>query len=63
MFQPEHMRSARAAMLQAAIAAFFMDCMDDGSDELTLVVSFVDGRVVVDATECRGGQPVGGFGL
>lgn len=63
MFPPEHMRAARAAMLQAAIAAFFMDCVDDGADELTIVVTMDAERVNIDCIEAGRGGPIAGFNL
>lgn len=58
MFAPEHMRAARAAMLQAALAAFFMDVQDDGCDEITINLQNVDGDLVIGATQFSKGVAV-----
>jgi hypothetical protein len=58
MFAPEHMRAARAAMLQAALAAFFMDVQDDGCDEIQIVMRAHEGDLVICATQLRLGMEV-----
>jgi hypothetical protein len=58
LFAPEHMRAARAAMLQAALQAFFMDVQADDCDGLLITLHIVDGDLSIEATQMRQGQPM-----
>lgn len=64
MFPIEHMRAARAAMLRAALAAFFADVLDDGSDHLTIEVEGDGfGSFNIDITQLHNGVPTVGYSL
>jgi len=58
------MRAARAAMLQAALAAFFADVEDDGDNTLRIDLRRDDnGRVEIDLTQGHSGMETTGYSL
>lgn len=63
MFDPATMRAARAAMLQAALAAFFADVEDDNDDALEIRAIRVSGRLEIDVTQTHHGMPSTGYSL
>jgi hypothetical protein len=63
-FDHNAMRAARAAMLQAVIAAFFVDACADGAETITLEVDRdAEGNVSIDIEHLVGGVPVLGYSL
>ena len=64
MFDPTTMRAARAAMLQAALTAFFADVEDDGDNTLRIELRREDnGRVEIDVTHGHSGMDTSGYSL
>lgn len=63
MFDPQALKAARVAMLQAAIAAFFMDVQDDGCDAFVIEARALDGDLVITATQTARGVGVIEFSL
>lgn len=55
---PEALRAARVAMLQAAVAAFFMDVQDDGCDAVLINARAVAGDLEITATQTARGAAV-----
>jgi len=63
MFDPQALKAARVAMLQAAVAAFFMDVQEDGCDALVIDARAVDGDLLITATQSACGVGVIEFSL
>lgn len=63
MFDPQALKAARVAMLQAAVAAFFMDVQDDGCDAIVIEARALDGDLVITATQTARGVGVIEFSL
>lgn len=55
---PEALRAARVAMLQAAVAAYYMDVQDDGCDGLVIEAHPVAGELSITATHSARGVAV-----
>ena len=63
MFDQAAMRASRAALLQAALAAFLRDCVDDGAESISITAEFdtTEGYPVIDIEhrDARGVATVG----